>query len=262
MFHSGPASSSPFGSDPPTPASPVPTSSPELKTLQHADYPQVKHWVRKRGDNTQISVIKVVDKDDFNEGDSSDDGDAGNDDPNQEDGVLAFLEMGDGKLISYDEKKRLYSSMRGFWNDHIDHSKPPVNWSSAGESLRNSFRNVLESKFSYLRLCSGHWKVEELWKRNYHSWLRSFRRRNDDNASRKRKQHNREFRPDENEDPQHAKKNKGKNKGKSQAIAPDSEPSDTDELYARPKPRIASAGPSNSKLGEVVIPFLSCWLRQ
>src|SRR5271154_6752677 len=208
-------SSSALGSDPPfAPTSPLaPISSPELEALQHADYPQVnlKHWVQKRGDNTQIAVVKVVDKDNL----SDDDENAENDDSNQDDGVLAFLEKEDGKLISYDEKKQLYRTMRGFWNDRIDPSKPPVNWSSAGESLRNPFRNVLESKFFYLRLCSGHWKVEELWKRNYHSWLRSFRRRNDDNSSRKRKRHDRTSIPDENEDPQHAKKNKGKNKEKS-----------------------------------------------
>ena len=118
----------------------------------------------------------------------SDDGEnLSSDDPNQEDGVLAFLEDDNGKLISYDDKKQLYRAMRGFWNDRIDGCNPPLNWSSAGETLRNAFRDFLESKFFYLRLCAGRWKVEELWKRNYHSWLRSFARRTTIASSRQQK---------------------------------------------------------------------------
>lgn len=159
------------------------TPKPGLIPLRQSDYPKVQHWVRKCGDNSQVSVIKVVDADST----SDDDGNLGSDDTNQEDGVLAFLEKDNGKLISYDDKKQLYHAMRGFWNDHIDDCNPPVNWSSAGETLRNTFRNFLESKFFYLHLCAGRWKVEELWKRNYHSWLRSFERQNANASSRQHK---------------------------------------------------------------------------
>jgi hypothetical protein len=151
------------------------TSRPDLAPLQRSDYPKVKHWVRMRGDASQVSVIKVVDADTMSDDDDSEN--LCSDDLNQEDGVLAFLENDNGKLISYDDKKQLYRAMRGFWNDHIDGRNPPLNWSSAGETLRNAFRDFLEGKFFYLRLCAHCWKVEELWKRNYHSWLRSFARR-------------------------------------------------------------------------------------
>jgi hypothetical protein len=159
-------------------ATPKPAS--HLIPLQQSDYPKVKHWVRKRGDNSQVSVIKLVDAYSM----SDDDGNLGSDDSNQEDGVLAFLEKGDGKLISYDDKKQLYHAMRGFWNDRIDGDNPPLNWSSAGETLRNAFRDFLERNFFNLLLCAGRWKVEELWKRNYHSWLRSFSRRTANASSR------------------------------------------------------------------------------
>ena len=100
-----------------------------------------------------MSVIKVVDADST----SDDDGNLGSDDLNHEDSVLAFLEKDNGKLISYDDKKHLYHAMRGFWNDHIDGCNPLVNWSSAGETLQNTFRDFLEGKFFYLRLC---WSLE------------------------------------------------------------------------------------------------------
>ena len=131
-----------------------------LIPLWQSDYPKVQHWVRKCGDSSQVSVIKVVDADST----SDDDGNLGSDDLNHEDGVLAFLEKDNGELISYDDKKHLYHAMHGFWNDHIDGCNPPVNWSSAGETLRNTFRGFLEGKFFYLHLCAGRWKVEELWK--------------------------------------------------------------------------------------------------
>jgi hypothetical protein len=146
----------------------------------------------------------VADRDDFSDHDNN-----GEEDSNQDDGLLAFLEKEDGKLISYDEKKQLYRTMRGFWNDHIDCDKAPVNWSSAGESLGTSFRNILENKFFYLRLCAGHWKAEELWKRNYHSWLRSLRRRTGGTQPRSQKRKRNDDEP-ENKDTQHQKKLKGK----------------------------------------------------
>lgn len=115
-------------------------------------------------------MIKVFDA---NSGDS----DRGPNDnegiPKQESGVLAFLEDEAGKVIDPCEKTRLYAEVRGFWNDNVDPASPPDNWSSAGATLRDRFRDILEEKFPFLRLCSWRWKVEALWKMNYHSWKRS-----------------------------------------------------------------------------------------
>ena len=41
-------------------------------------------------------------------------------------------------------------------------------------TLRDKFRDVIEEKFPFLRLCAERWKVETLWKKNYHSWMRSY----------------------------------------------------------------------------------------
>jgi hypothetical protein len=117
----------------------------------------------------------------------------------RESGVLAFLEDENGKVINRHERKRLYAELRGFWNDHIDSNHPPDNWSSAGAIIRDKFRDILEEKFPFLRLCAGRWKVEALWKKNYHSWKRSLLARkskrtllldahgSDDGGKRKRK---------------------------------------------------------------------------
>ena len=47
-----------------------------LIPLRQSDYPKVQHWVRKRGDSSQVSVIKVVDANST----SDDDGNLGSDD--------------------------------------------------------------------------------------------------------------------------------------------------------------------------------------
>jgi hypothetical protein len=134
------------------------------------DYPNVKHWERRRNDPIQFTAINVYDAElsdaDLDSGDC--DGIT-----KQECGILAFLEEEDGKIISRCERKRLYAELRGFWNDNINASHPPDNWSSAGATLRDNFRDTLEQRFPFLRLCAGRWKVEALWKKNYHSWKRS-----------------------------------------------------------------------------------------
>jgi hypothetical protein len=139
-------------------------------TLQKSDYPNVKHWEKRQNDKAQFSVIKVYDADtsdsesDSNSKDNSSTSKRGS-------GVLAFLEDEEGNVIDHRERKQLYAELRGFWNDKIDPINPPDNWSSAGATLRDKFRDVLEAKFPFLRLCAGRWKAEALWKKNYHSWI-------------------------------------------------------------------------------------------
>ena len=149
-----------------------PSSKPARISLRKQDYPNVKHWERRQNDNVQFAVIKVYDADSSAcDSDSMDNTGSGL--TGRECGVLAFLEDENGRVISHYERKRLYAELRGFWNDHIDPNNPPDNWSSAGATLRDKFRDILEEKFPFLCLCAGRWKVEVLWKKNYHSWKRS-----------------------------------------------------------------------------------------
>src|ERR1700679_1715409 len=146
------------------------TFKPVQITLKKSDYPNVKHWERRKNDAVHFAVIKVYNTD---SGDSDGDSEDTTGIKKPESGVLAFLEDENGKVIDHRERKRLYAELRGFWNDNIDANQPPENWSSAGATLHDKFRDVLEEKFQFLRLCAGRWKVEALWKKNYHSWKRS-----------------------------------------------------------------------------------------
>lgn len=150
-----------------------PTSKPPRNALRKQDYPNVNHWERRHNDTIQFSVINVYDTDNSSDSDSNSLDDNGPGITKREHGVLAFLEDEDGKVIGCHERKRLYAELRGFWNDNINPDHPPDNWSSAGATLRDKFRDTLEEKFPFLRFCAGRWKVEALWKKNYHSWKRS-----------------------------------------------------------------------------------------
>ena len=131
-----------------TPSQPTPKPR---TTLRKSDYPNVKHWERRQNDAVQFSVIKVYDAD------SSDSDRESNDEGilKRESGVLAFLEDETGKVIDCCERKRLYAEIRGFWNENINSASPPDNWSSAGATLRDRFRDTVEESFPFLRLCSG-----------------------------------------------------------------------------------------------------------
>jgi hypothetical protein len=187
-------------------------------TLRKSNFPNVKHWEKRQNDAVQLSVIKVHDAD------SSDSDSECNDNQHstkREKGVLAFLEDEHGKTIDYREKERLYAELRGFWNDNIDPSRPPNNWSSAGAKLRDKFRDTIEEKFPFLRFCTGRWKVEALWKKNYHSWKRSLLARESRKAT---------FGTGDSNDG-------GKHKRKESP-----EPADPDESLDAPRPKRVKAG--------------------
>lgn len=150
-----------------------------LKPLKKADYPNVKFWDRQRHGKTEYTAIRVAASDD-------DDGDLPSDserddkivfNKREKNKIFSFLENDDGEPITLAEKDALYSEVRGWWNENIDTARVPQNWSSAGTTLRDRFRNDIEEKFPFLRLCSGHWKVDAIWKKNYHSWKTTFHSR-------------------------------------------------------------------------------------
>lgn len=143
---------------------------PPRVSLRKQDYPNVKHWEKRHNDAVHFAVVKVYDAD-SSDCDSDPIDNTGS--IAKREGVFAFLEDENGNVITFHERRRLYAELRGFWNDNINPDRPPDNWSSAGATLRDKFRDVLEDKFPFLRLCAGRWKVEALWKKNYHSWKRS-----------------------------------------------------------------------------------------
>ena len=212
---------------------PKPNTPP--KPLKREDYPNVKYWDRQPRSKTQYAAIKVAATSDSGDDSSSEPDNDKNADlqTKGKDKIFAFLENEEGELISLSEKEALYSEVRGWWNENIDAARVPQNWSSAGATLRNQFRNDIEEKFFFLRLCSAHWKCEAIWKKNYHSWKATFRSRlkeepdrdhcrSDDSPVLKRPsndmEHDHGAAEDESEDPRPKKKSKLAKKDKGQKV--------------------------------------------
>ncbi len=150
------------------------------KPLAEANYPDVKHWHHQQQDKAQYTAINVTSKANNADEDSSSESSDGNSNgatSRRKDNVFAFLEKESGELISVSEKEALYDEVHAWWNNNVTAGCIPRNWSSAGAMLRDKFRFDLEVKFPFLCLCSGHWKVDELWKKNYHSWKTTFLQR-------------------------------------------------------------------------------------
>lgn len=89
--------------------------------------------------------------------------------PRKRDSIPLFLENEFGKLIHFSCKKCMWLTVRGWWNEHINHSNMPKSWSKTSASLRDKFCSYMETKFAKLQLCADHWKADVVWKLNYHS---------------------------------------------------------------------------------------------
>ena len=149
--------------------------------MKREDYPDVNNWNRPQNAKAHCKCIIVTDTSEISadtvnsttltDSDDNDDDDSDSD----KKGVPAFLVGTDGKLLSVEYKKQIYSSVKGFFNDNVNPKNVPINYSSSGKTLHENFRNFIETKYKPLSLCSGHWKANALFIRQYHGWLRSYR---------------------------------------------------------------------------------------
>ena len=148
-----------------------------MRPLKPNDYPNVDNWNCPQKSKTHSKCVIVTDPSEI----STDTADGiallSTDNNNNDDDkkrVPAFLVGTDDKLLSVEYKTQIYSSVKGFLNNHIDPNNVPINYSSSGETLHENFHNFIKSKYMPLRLCSGHWKANALLIRLYHSWLRTY----------------------------------------------------------------------------------------
>lgn len=161
----------------------------------------VKNWSRNGKNKAQIATIWITDETDLTKdqpnmllnginSNSALQPTYDTDDDNDDDiprskagkrGVPSFICGTDGKIVSPGLLKQIFTTARGFFNDEIDRNRNsiPANWTASGQSLRDKFRYQMGSSFFCLRLGEGHWKIDMIWKRTYHSWLRSYTNRLD-----------------------------------------------------------------------------------
>lgn len=85
----------------------------------------------------------------------------------------AFLEDEHGHAVSDEVLKSVYKDVRGFFADK--YSDPETRGDlgprdKIGLRIGEEFRVLFEGKYPWLRLCDGHWKVQQLWTNVWSSW--------------------------------------------------------------------------------------------
>lgn len=81
-----------------------------------------------------------------------------------------FMEDEFGKGISGEIKTALHGDLGAYWNDIRDSGERLPNYSGLGLRRKEDFRMKFESMYPWLRLCEGHWKVNQLWINYFGLW--------------------------------------------------------------------------------------------
>ena len=82
-----------------------------------------------------------------------------------------YLEDKNGIPLTEQRRGAMYSHARKFWNTYLQKSgRFPPTYSALDLDTLGHFRSEMERHFFELRLCDNHWKADEIWIRNYHSW--------------------------------------------------------------------------------------------
>jgi hypothetical protein len=88
-----------------------------------------------------------------------------------------YLEDENGTPLTEKRRGEMYSHARRFWTSCLQRSgRFPPTYRVLDLDTLGHFRSEMERHFSELRLCDNHWKADEIWIRNYHSWRSSTER--------------------------------------------------------------------------------------
>ena len=85
--------------------------------------------------------------------------------------ISLYMEDQYGNPIPPEIKTALRHEVHAYWNDlYWDGSSDLRNYGNVGLRRKDDFRKTFEDRYPWLRLCSGHWKVDQLWMSYFHSW--------------------------------------------------------------------------------------------
>ena len=85
-----------------------------------------------------------------------------------------YLEDENSTPLTDQKRGAIYGHARRVWNTYLQKSgRFPPTYSALDLDTLGQFRSEMERHFFELRLCDNHWKADEVWIRNYHSWRSS-----------------------------------------------------------------------------------------
>ena len=77
--------------------------------------------------------------------------------------LTLFFESASGQPVSLEVKKEVQTDLSGYWLDMLRSGERPTNYYGLGLIRREHYRDTMENKYPWLRLCDGHWKVRMIW---------------------------------------------------------------------------------------------------
>jgi hypothetical protein len=87
--------------------------------------------------------------------------------------ISMFMEDRSGNSIPVDTKTALRSDLYAYWNDVYEtHPNDLRGYTGVGLQRRDHYRQTFEARYPWLRLCNGHWKVDQLWLSYFYTWKR------------------------------------------------------------------------------------------
>ena len=149
-----------------------------LPPLDRNDFKNLIHWESTEYRRLQKGTPKTEDADEDklpapDVGSSSSGSDAKPKSP-----ILScFLEDKDGNPISETEKSAMFAVAGAFWLSLLQNKRAPETYRLANLEIRSQWEALMESNFECLRYCANHWKVGQLWKNNYSSWMNNAKKK-------------------------------------------------------------------------------------
>lgn len=83
---------------------------------------------------------------------------------------VQFWEGPDGKVIPSKQRLRVTRDARAIWQDMHEKGKHLDTLTKIGMDVLEDFRARMESLHPWLRLCSSHWKADQIWTNHFSGW--------------------------------------------------------------------------------------------
>jgi hypothetical protein len=131
-----------------------------LPQLERAKYPGIKNWFQdpylKKRKKGKAKLEEDEDPADFDESEG------------KVSITSLYMEDENGEQLPEAEKVAARTKARSFWNELLKAKEAPPSLGVIGLDIKDRYIWIMENAFPWLRLCSNHWKSEQIWRNHYH----------------------------------------------------------------------------------------------
>ncbi|KIK72355.1 hypothetical protein PAXRUDRAFT_48394, partial [Paxillus rubicundulus Ve08.2h10] len=81
-----------------------------------------------------------------------------------------YVQDENGLSISSNQAKAIWDTAAAFYEEFKMHNMAPATWGSTSLVVKETFYQVVQSKYSELRYCDNNWKANTIAAAGYPSW--------------------------------------------------------------------------------------------